>query len=119
MGSELDQKETMDTVPVMSPKVNVTCIGTDVHLAHDEYQWLCDSIRWKLEILRSLSNYTCQDFSYSPLFNSLLYSINKCLKFWAFFGICVFVPIFSPKWTNLYFILFSILTHFTINNTTG
>ena len=29
---------------VMSPKVNVTCIGNDIILARDEYQWMCDSI---------------------------------------------------------------------------
>ena len=29
---------------VMSPKVNVTFIGTDVHHSIHEYQWLCDSI---------------------------------------------------------------------------
>ena len=29
---------------VMSPSVNVTFIGSNVHLACDEYQWLCDSI---------------------------------------------------------------------------
>ena len=28
---------------VMFPKVNVTYIGSDIHVARDEYQWLCDS----------------------------------------------------------------------------
>ena len=29
---------------VMSPSFNATFIGSNVHLARDEYQWLCDSI---------------------------------------------------------------------------
>ena len=29
---------------VMSPQVDVTLIGTDIHLQMNEYQWLCDSI---------------------------------------------------------------------------
>ena len=29
---------------VMSPKVNVTYIGSDIHVSREEYQWLCDSI---------------------------------------------------------------------------
>ena len=29
---------------VISPKVNVTYIGSDIHVSRDEYQWLCDSI---------------------------------------------------------------------------
>ena len=29
---------------VMSPKINVTCIGSNIHVTRDEYQWLCVSI---------------------------------------------------------------------------
>ena len=29
---------------VMCPKVNVMNVGTDIHIARDEFQWLCDSI---------------------------------------------------------------------------
>ena len=29
---------------VMSPKVNVTYIGSNIHVSRDEKQWLCDSI---------------------------------------------------------------------------
>ena len=29
---------------VMSPKVNVTFVGSNIHVTRDEYQWLCDSI---------------------------------------------------------------------------
>ena len=29
---------------VMSPNVNVTFIGSNIHLSCSEYQWLCDSI---------------------------------------------------------------------------
>ena len=31
-------------VQIMSPNVNVSFIGSNIHLSCDEYQWLCDSI---------------------------------------------------------------------------
>ena len=29
---------------VMSPKVNVTYIESNIHVSRDKYEWLCDSI---------------------------------------------------------------------------